>query len=205
MKQKIRFLILACVLIGMCGTLAAQEIRQVNVPQNETKEEKKAREKRLEELRDSVAYLEAKMAVDSGYFVITADRMSLGNRGVNIMSPESNTNFVLVQGDKAVVQLAFNNGFSGLNGLGGITVEGTITNKKRSISKKGDINYDFNVTGTGISAQVNIVVYKGGNEARAFINPNFHSQDMTVYGPLIPYDMRNGNGGSTIFKGSTLP
>ncbi len=205
MKQKMRFLILAFALIGMCVNMTAQEIRQVNVPQNETKEERKAREKRLEELRDSIAYLEAKMAIDSGYFVITADRMSLGNRGINIMSPESNTNFVLVQGDRAVVQLAFNNGFSGLNGLGGITVEGTVTNKKKSVSKKGDINYDFSVTGTGISAQINIVVYKNSNEARAFINPNFHSQDMTVYGPLIPYDMRNGNVGNRIFKGSTLP
>ena len=65
MKQKMRFLILAFALIGMCVNMTAQEIRQVNVPQNETKEERKAREKRLEELRDSIAYLEAKMAIDS--------------------------------------------------------------------------------------------------------------------------------------------
>ncbi len=185
--------------------LPAQELEQItNIPENETKEERKAREKRLEELRDSIAFVEADMAIDSGYFVITADRIMLDNR-INVMSPESNTNFILVQGDDAIVQLAFNNGRMGLNGLGGITVEGTISNRKKEITKKGDINYKFNVMGTGISAQILITVYKNSNQAMAYINPNFNSNTMTVYGPLIPYDHYGRNQNSKIFKGQSIP
>ena len=131
------------------------------------------------------------------------DRIMLDNR-INIMAPEAGTNFVLVQGDKAIVQLAFNNGFSGLNGLGGITVEGSINNRKTKVSKKGDISYDFSVNGTSISAQVYITVYKNTNQAMVYINPNFNSNSMTVYGPLIPYDHQGDRYGNKVFQGRTF-
>ena len=133
MKNMMRILILIILAATVAPLVPAQELTQItNIPENETKEERKAREKRLEALRDSIAFLEANMAIDSSYFVITAERISLDNK-INIMAPEQSTNFVLVQGNKAIVQLAFNNGFSGLNGLGGITVEGTVNNRKKKI------------------------------------------------------------------------
>ena len=183
---------------------AAQELQQVTgIPENETKEERKAREKKLEELRDSIAFVEAKMAIDSSYFVITADRIMLDNR-INVMAPESSTNFILVQGDKAIVQLALSRAHPGLNGLGGITVDGTIGGRKIKTTKKGDIYYTFNVNGTGISAQVTITVYKNSNQSMVYISPNFHSNTLTVYGPLIPYD-HYGTRNNKIFKGRSIP
>lgn len=205
MKQTMRILAMLAIIAISAHTLPAQELRQITgIPENETKEERKAREKRLEALRDSIAFVEAQRALDSSYFVITADRIMLDNR-VNIMSPEAGTNFVLVQGDKAIVQLAFNTGFSGLNGLGGITVEGTVGKRKRKVSKKGDISYDFSVNGTSISAQVYITVYKNSNQAMVYINPNFNSNSMTVYGPLIPYDHNGDRYGNKVFQGRTIP
>lgn len=199
--KKILILILA--IVGLADTgVFAQTIEQVTgVPENETKAERKAREKRLKALADSVAFVEANNAIDANYFVITADRLTLGN-GYSVMAPEPSTNFILVQGDKATVQIAFNNGHMGLNGLGGITVEGTVRSMKKEITKKGDIRYDFSVQGTAISAQVNIVVYKNSNSAMAYINSNFNSAKMTVYGPLIPYDH---NSQYSMFKGKTMP
>lgn len=205
MKQTMRILAMLAIIAISAHTLPAQELRQITgIPENETKEERKAREKRLEAMRDSIAFVEAQMALDSSYFVITADRIMLDNR-VNIMSPEAGTNFVLVQGDKAIVQLAFNTGFSGLNGLGGITVEGTIDNRKTKVSKKGDISYSFSVNGISISAQVYITVYKNTNQTMVYINPNFNSNTMTVYGPLIPYDHNGDRYGNKVFQGRTIP
>ena len=205
MKNMMRLLVMMLLAAITVPMLPAQELKQIiGIPENETKEERKAREKRLAELRDSIAFVEANMAIDSSYFVITADRISLDNK-VNIMAPEASTNFVLVQGDKAIVQLAFNNGFSGLNGLGGITVEGTVNNRKKKITKKGNIEYEFGVNGISISAQIYITVYKNSNQTMVYINPNFNSNTMTVYGPLVPYDRYGDRYGNQIFKGRTTP
>lgn len=204
MGKIMRILVGALLAMAIILPAAAQELQQVTgIPENETKEERKAREKKLEELRDSIAFVEAKMAIDSSYFVITADRIMLDNR-INVMAPESNTNFILVQGDKAIVQLALSKAHPGLNGLGGITVDGTIGGRKIKTTKKGDIYYTFNVNGTGISAQVTITVYKNSNQSMVYISPNFHSNTLTVYGPLIPYD-HYGTRKNKIFKGRSIP
>ena len=204
MGKIMRILIGALLAMAIILPAAAQELQQVTgIPENETKEERKAREKKLEELRDSIAFVEAKMAIDSSYFVITADRIMLDNR-INVMAPESSTNFILVQGDKAIVQLALSKAHPGLNGLGGITVNGTIGGRKIKTTKKGDIYYTFNVNGTGISAQVTITVYKNSNQSMVYISPNFHSNTLTVYGPLIPYN-HYGTRNNKIFKGRSIP
>ncbi len=204
MGKIMRILVGALLAMAIILPAAAQELQQVTgIPENETKEERKAREKKLEELRDSIAFVEAKMAIDSSYFVITADRIMLDNR-INVMAPESSTNFILVQGDKAIVQLALSRAHPGLNGLGGITVDGTIGGRKIKTTKKGDIYYTFNVNGTGISAQVTITVYKNSNQSMVYISPNFHSNTLTVYGPLIPYD-HYGTRNNKIFKGRSIP
>ena len=200
-----KFFILLLLCIGFTDVSAvAQTIEQVSgVPQNETKAGRKAREKRLQALADSISYVEASNAIDANYFVITADKISLGNSGHMYMTPDGSTNFILVQGSKSTIQLAFNNGRMGQNGLGGVTVEGTVSGMKKKITKKGDIHYDFNVQGVGVSAQVNVVVYKGSNSASAYVNPNFSSDKMTVYGPLVPYDMKRDK--TKTFIGNTLP
>lgn len=52
----------------------------------------------------------------------------------------SNTNFVGLDGDKAVVQVAFNVPFSGPNGLGGITVDGNASNYKVNAARKSKVD-----------------------------------------------------------------
>lgn len=204
MKRTMRTLVFALFALAITLPVAAQEMRQVTgIPKNETKAERKAREKKIEELRDSIAFVEAKMAIDSSYFVVTADRIMLDNR-VNVMAPESSTNFILVQGDNAIVQLALAKAHPGLNGLGGITVNGTIGSRSLKTTKKGDIYYTFNVTGTGISAQITITVYKNSNQAMVYVSPNFNSNTLTVYGPLIPYD-HYGTRDNKVFKGRSIP
>ena len=186
--KSIKLLLIALLLAVAGGDAFAQKIEQVTgIPKNETKAEKKAREKKLKALADSIAFIDAQKGVAEGYFVVTADRMMLGNSGRMYNSPNSSTNFILVQGDTGTVQIAFENGMMGANGLGGITVEGMIGNIKSSTSKNGDVHYSFSILGTGISAQITIDLYKNSNQAVAIVSPNFMSDRLTVYGPLIPY------------------
>ena len=130
-------------------------------------------------------FQEAKEAIDNQTFVLEADRVYFKYGTSAFVS--SNTNFVGLDGDKAVVQVAFNVPFSGPNGLGGITVDGNASNYKVKTDKKGNI-----------SAQVNIDIPYGSNNATVDILPNFNSSHMTLSGQILPLKKAN------VFKGRSL-
>lgn len=104
----------------------------------------------------------------------------------------------MVNGERATVQLAFNTMRSGPNGIGGITVDGTISDPKISINKKGRVTCSFGVQGVGISAQISLTLDEGDNVASADVNPNFNSNRTTMSGVIVPLEE------STVFKGRSL-
>ncbi len=108
------------------------------------------------------------------------------------------TNFVSVNKDDAVVQVAFNVPFSGPNGIGGVTVQGSVSGYKIQTDKKGTTQVSMSVTGIGISAQIWITMYKGSHEASVEILPNFNSRRLTLNGVILPIHK------STVFQGRTL-
>ena len=103
-----------------------------------------------------------------------------------------------VRGSNTIVLVAFNGPVSGLNGLGGITLEGSISSYKVSTDKKGNVYVEMNVSGKGISAQLFISLWKDGNKATVSILPNFNSNKLTLNGMLLKPERSN------IFKGTTL-
>ena len=107
----------------------------------------------------------------------------------------SNTNFVLVNQGRGTVQVAFNTVYPGPNGIGGVTVDGTVSDIKTSTDKRGNINCSFSIQGIGISAQIFLTLTNGDNNATVTINPNFNSNTMTLSGSLLPLNQSN------IFKG----
>ena len=137
-----------------------------------------------------------RLAFEAKEFVLEADQVSFKSGSTAHVS--SNTNFVAVQGDKAVVQVAFDIPVSGPNGLGGVTVSGSTSDYRQSVDKKGNIRVSMNVIGTGISAQVYINLPNGGNQASVDISPNFNSRRITLRGELLP--LSEGN----IFQGRTF-
>ncbi|MDM8267925.1 DUF4251 domain-containing protein [Barnesiella viscericola] len=177
--------VLAMFLLVWAGSAAAQE-REL------TKEEKKALQERI----DSLQHADAERAIYEKSFTMEADQV-IFKRGETAFVA-SNTNFVSIDGDRAVVQTAFNIPVSGLNGLGGVTVEGSFSNYDLRKDKKGNLFLSLNVMGTGISARVDITLYNGSNQAIVNIVPNFHSNNITLKGIILPLDK------SRVFKGSTL-
>lgn len=142
------------------------------------------------------AYNDALQAIKNKEFVLEADRVTF-KRGRSAYVT-SNTNFIILNGDRASVQIAFNGPYSGPNGLGGITVEGSVGKVTTKIDKKGNVDCSFNVSGVGISAQINIRLGRGGNSASATVNPNFHSNRLSLDGRVIPLSE------SSVFKGRSL-
>lgn len=170
----------------MAGNVHAQEFEKL------TSAERKA----IQEKLDSLMYVEAEKAISDKDFTLEADKVEFKYGQTAFVN--SNTNFVSVTGDKSVVQVAFNVPVSGPNGIGGITLDGNISNYEVKKDKKGNINVSMNVMGTGISALVNISLYSGSNKASVTITPNFNSNRLTLTGVIVP------SSSSRVFKGRSI-
>ena len=85
---------------------------------------------------------------------------------------------------------------SRLPGVGGVTVNGTISGMQRMVDKKGRTTLSFNVMGIGINAQIEIYMSPGTNQASATIYPNFNSNTVWVQGQIVPYES------SDVFEGT---
>ena len=153
-------------------------------------------EHKLNELADSLASIQAIAAMRNQDFVLLIDNVTFNNG--NTVFVNSSVNFLSVKGDRAVVQISPSNFASGPNGVGGVTVQGTISGLQIRHDKNGNMNMSFNVTGIGINAQIEIYTYLGTNQASATVYPNFNSNTVWVQGNIVPYE------NSTVFQGSTL-
>ena len=157
------------------------------------KKQKKEREKAIEQKLEGVKFQVALAALKQMNFVIEADRAEF--KYGNIINVSSTTNFVAVSGDKATVQLSVSGHVIGPNGVGGVTVDGSVTGVETSTDKKGNVNCSFNVMGSAISALVEIMLPKGDNYVTVYITPNYNSNRMKFYGVLVP------TAKSSVFKG----
>ena len=150
----------------------------------------------LSELTDSIAGVQAAAAVRNQDFVLEANQVTFKNGATVFVN--SNTTFISVKGNRAVVQISPSNFAAGPNGVGGVTVDGTISGMERMVNKKGNVTISFNVMGIGINAQIEIYMTPGTNSASATIYPNFNSNTVWLQGNIVPYE------NSDIFEGNSL-
>lgn len=158
--------------------------------------EKVQDDRKLNELADSIASIQGIAAVRNKDFVLEADNVTFRNG--NTVFVNSTTNFISVKGDRAVVQISPSNFSSGPNGVGGVTVDGLVSNYQVRTDKKGRVNLSMNVNGIGISAQIEVFITPGSNYAQATVYPNFNSNTVWLEGSLVPYENSN------VFEGSSL-
>lgn len=166
--------------------LQAQTIKEIVVEKSNTNEVP----------TDSIMFLMAEKAIIDKNFTLEADKVEF-KYGQTVFV-NSNTNFVSVKGDRSVVQVAFNIPVSGPNGLGGITLDGMVSNYEVNKDKKGNVDISMNVMGTGISARVTISLLSGSNKASVTILPNFNSNRITLTGVIVPSCL------SEVFKGNSI-
>ena len=182
------------------ATLVLLGLTATHVYAQETKAERKAQrdarraEMKAEEAQQAeVSFEEAVEALKTNQFVLEANQLQLPNG--NTVFVDSNTNFVLVNEQRGTVQTAFNTPYPGPNGIGGVTVDGSVSGMEIKTDKKGNYYANFNIQGIGISATVFITLTNGGNNASVTVSPNFNNRNMTLQGSLVPLNQSN------IFKG----
>lgn len=192
MKQSI--LLTICLLTVFAASAQPRE-RRVRTQTEQTRAADRERVKREQAIADSIDHRNALRSLERHDFALEADQLIL-KRGRSVFV-SSDTNFVTLCGDMATVQVApFMGG--GPNGIGGITVEGRVSNVRIETDKRGNTRFSMNVFGSGISATLNITLPKGGNRASVSIDPNFSSNRITLNGTLVPLD------DSRVFKGRVL-
>ena len=152
--------------------------------------------RKLNELTDSIAYVQALYAVRNQDFVLEADNVMFRNG--NTVFVNSMTNFISVKGNRAVVQISPSNFTSGPNGVGGVTVSGMISGPEYRVDKHGNVTFSFSVMGIGINSQVEVYLTPGTNNASATIYPNFNSNTVWIQGEVVPYE------NSRVFEGTSL-
>ena len=155
-----------------------------------------AQDRRLAALTDSIAFIQARAALQNQDFVLEAENVTFKNGSTVYVN--SSTNFISVKGNRAVVQISPSNFSSGPNGLGGITVDGTISGQQITQGRDGTITFSMSVMGIGINAQVEIYLSPGSSSASATIYPNFNSNTVWLRGNVVPYENSN------IFEGMSL-
>ena len=182
-----KFIALVALVLVSASTLMYAQESQRDIRRADRKAQRDAERARLkaeEQAADQVAYQQAVQAIKDKQFVLEADQVIFKRGQTAFVS--SNTNFVMLNGQRATVQVAFNTPYPGPNGIGGVKV---------TTDKRGNVNCNFSVQGIGISAQVFITLTNGGNNATVTINPNFNSNTLTLSGNLVPLNQ------SDVFKG----
>ena len=153
-------------------------------------------DRQLNALADSLAYIQGKAALKNQDFVLEATSVTFKNGTTAFVN--SSTNFISLKGNKAVVQISPSSFASGPNGVGGVTVEGNVTDLRVMTDKKGRTTLSMNVMGIGINAQVEVYMYPGTNRANATVYPNFNSNTVWLQGTIVPYENSN------VFEGNSL-
>lgn len=164
--------------------------------QKEIRKEKRRAERKA--MEDSVKQV-VKYMVENRSFVLEADYIS-GKSGSRI-PVSSNLNFIIVDSAKSVIQLGSASSSSiGYNGVGGITVDGTISryelNKKEN---KSGVSYTITLyVNTSIGVYDIVLWISQSGNTTATIRGNTSGQ-LSYSGNIVPIEQ------SRVYKGHSYP
>ncbi|ANQ47502.1 DUF4251 domain-containing protein [Flammeovirga yaeyamensis] len=172
--------------------LTKKEIRaQKRAERLKAKEEKR----KQAEAYEQILHAQAVTGIDSMAFVLEANQVY--DRYGNIENVNGNINFVSVNGDRAVFQLGFD-GVVGLNGVGGITMEGKISDYEVKEEKNGRRTVTFNVMGPVMLARMQFSIDGSGNYANVKVNAQTENIELSFRGVVKPSQV------STVYEGMKL-
>ena len=185
--KKILLVVLA-LLVGLPGFAQEQELTKKEQRQLQKQLKKEQQE---EQARQQAALIS--LMVEYRRFVLEADRLR-DKRG-NTVNVPSNLNFVASDSITGVIQIGSHQ-YVGSNGVGGITVEGTITNYQFSRHEKsGTYTVSYNIRSSTGHYDIQMSVFPDGR-ADATVSSNWPGR-VNYSGYLVPPAQ------SRVWKGTT--
>lgn len=140
--------------------------------------------KQIEASIDSINAVYSHNALKNRKFVMSIGQIVFKHGGTTQVI--GTTNFLSLDSLKAVIQISFPQVAPGLNGIGGVTVEGTARNIRYSVDKKGTATLMYVVSGKGVVADVTVRLPKGQTSATATVDAGYSTAGMTVFGNIVP-------------------
>ncbi len=153
--------------------------------------------KEVQLAEDELSSHKAIEALVNHEFVLEADRVKIDANQYRHVS--TTTNFISMNKHNATIQLGLSLVYNGPNGMGGITLDGQVSNVKMNKDKKGNVNFSMNVFGPEVSVIVDIMMIAGTNKCSVIVIPNSGTgRTVTFLGYLLPKSE------SRVFKGRTV-
>lgn len=146
-------------------------------------------QKALQTRVDSAQAVAAHRALADRNFLLPVDNLTFLHGGT--FTVNSTICFLSMQGDKGVIQIASPVANPGPNGIGGFTLEGTVSNLRHNVSKKGDTVMSYRISGKGLTADVSISLPHGTTRASATVEPGYGPGAMRIDGRISPYEPNN--------------
>ncbi len=179
-------ILITLLLLSMSATpqeLSRKEQRKLN---KELRQEQKAREA-------AAKAAVVQMLVENQRFVLEADRLR-DNRG-NTVNVSATLNFIAVDSLDGVLQIG-SNGYVGLNGVGGITEQGTVSKYEYKLDEKsGSYTITYYLRSPSGNYDVQMVVFSDGR-ADATVSSNWPGK--LSYSGFVVHP-----GASRVWKGTT--
>ncbi|AZQ60961.1 DUF4251 domain-containing protein [Flammeovirga pectinis] len=205
MKYNLLKIFAFALLMSFAGQVTAQDVQEKPLTEKEQRKlaKKKAKEERKKAKQlakqqakaEEVARFEmSKQAMKDQKFVLQANQVY--DRYGNVAQVTNSINFIKLNGDVCVVQLGFE-GIVGYNGVGGITLDGKITDLQIKENEQGGVNMSFNVQGSMMQAAVRINLNGADNWADASVRSQTENIEVKFRGNLLPTDL------SSVFQGAT--
>ena len=192
MKKIFYLIVFACLLPAVSSSAQSGRAEREKAWRME-RQRQRAEARAVEMRQDSVAYRAALAALKAGNWVLEANNINFSNGIMRFVS--SDTNYISGNNGEGTIQTAYSNFTYSPNGLGGVTVQGTINDVSMSTDKDGNVYYNFSIQGSALSATVNLALTGGTSQASATVYPNFGAGSITFDGYLVPYAK------STVFQG----
>jgi len=166
-------------------------VNQESTPK--TRAERKTERKLAKEMMEKEMIINTEKAMMTGHFVLKADQIRNKYGRSAMVNPS--TNFVAVKGRDVYVQFGTETGI-GQNGIGGLTVRGTV-NEYELTRDKENSGYSLLLTTSGTFGSLTISMHSNvtGDMAEARVSSNWGSQ-LVFSGEVVPVI------GSHIYKGT---
>lgn len=182
-----RFILLN-LLLGCCILCSTDAWAQTQASKQDRKINRKE-QKEIAQQQANQQFEIARQALKDSMFVVEVDRI-IGQLGRTVyVTP--NENFVLMNKNYASVQLAVLSAFAGLNGVGGVTLSGQVSDIQERIDKHGNVTCQFRLQGNSISSTVIVTLYNGDNQVSVVMNSTYSNDRITFYGRLVPAQTSN--------------
>ncbi|MFH0756950.1 MAG: DUF4251 domain-containing protein [Bacteroidota bacterium] len=176
--------------VTMAFSIYSQEPELSKKEQKQLQKELK-KEQQAEEAAKKAALVA--LMIEYQQFVLEADH--LRDKQGNMVTVPSMINFLAIDSISGVIQIGSNQ-YAGLNGVGGITIEGPISNYEVSLNEKNSTyNISYNIRSTMGHFDITMSVFSDGR-ADATVSSNWPGR-VSYTGYLVPI------ADSRVYKGTS--